>query len=100
MLSKWQSRWSLNWVKAIEVLAQRECPLSSECGRSSLPEMSRKPLSYLLLATIFSVITVFDGPTLFAANDPVLPNAINQPGNSIYEQHCAACHGRNGDGNG
>src|SRR4026208_1666412 len=26
--------------------------------------------------------------------------AANKPGKAVYEQHCAACHGVNGDGNG
>ena len=29
-----------------------------------------------------------------------LPNADTEPGQLIYERHCAACHGLNGEGNG
>jgi mono/diheme cytochrome c family protein len=40
----------------------------------------------------------YDGASLIAATDSVGP--ASSTGKAIYEEHCAACHGANGDGNG
>lgn len=37
---------------------------------------------------------------LVSADQSVLQAATTEPGKAVYAQHCAACHGSNGDGNG
>jgi hypothetical protein len=52
-----------------------------------------KPRQFFLASSIFIVLVASQSPARAAAKEP-------DRGPSVYAQHCAACHGPNGDGNG
>jgi mono/diheme cytochrome c family protein len=57
--------------------------------------------TWLLLAALGQAFPAAVGqPTVSAAGGGARLGSDLRPGKAVYDQHCAACHGLNGDGNG
>ncbi|HYV28609.1 MAG TPA: ethylbenzene dehydrogenase-related protein [Candidatus Eisenbacteria bacterium] len=64
--------------------------------------MKVKRLSFFLAASLATAVPVLGqkNPPVVSANAPATMDPSAPAGKALYEQHCAACHGSNGDGNG
>src|ERR1041384_3257532 len=70
--------------------------------RLTSPVMKVKTLCFFFAASLAAAVPVLGqaNPPVVSANPPVAMDSSTQTGKALYEQHCAACHGLNGDGNG
>jgi len=57
----------------------------------------RSVLVFLLFTSLVGVVYTTGSP---AIQESPLPSVYVPPGKQIYKEHCAACHGSNGRGNG
>src|SRR5437867_83091 len=71
----------------------------SESERSREPKSLRWLLASLSLACTLSARAATNQTTVASTNSAPIPANL-QEGKRIYDQHCAACHGRNGRGDG
>src|SRR5215471_21181242 len=60
-------------------------------------QVHRRLIGYLALAALFSIVL---SPGSALSSEPAAPETKIQAGRAVYLQHCAACHGVNGDGSG